>query len=65
MDFFNEIFGYLTDSKGLGFPMLICGGLLIILWLMKKTSKSWQKVDIKIERKKEDRNSFNTPYKLL
>jgi len=65
MDFFHEIFDYLTDPGGLGFPMLICGGLFIILWLMKKTSKGWKKVDTKIEKKKEDRDNFNIPYKPL
>jgi hypothetical protein len=65
MDTISQIYGYLTDPRGLGFPLLISAGLFLIIWLMNKTSKGWKKTDITIEKKKEDRNNFGTPFKPL
>lgn len=63
MDFLENIFNYLTDPSGLGFPMLISAGLLVILWLMNKTSKGWKKADTKIQENKESVRKTNLPYK--
>jgi hypothetical protein len=65
MDWLKDIFDYLTDPSGLGFPLLISVGLFIIIWLMNKTSKGWKKVDTKIEQKKDNWRDTNLPYKPL
>jgi hypothetical protein len=65
MDFIKNIFDYLTDPHGLGFPLLISAGLFIIIWLMNRTSKGWKKLDTKFEQKKEGRDTFGTPFKPL
>lgn len=65
MDTVRNIYDYLTDPSGLGFPLLISVGLFIIIWMMNKTTKGWKKTDTVIEKKKDDRNNFGTPFKPL
>jgi hypothetical protein len=65
MTYFQDAFSYLTDPGGLGFPILISSGLFIVIWLMNKSTKGWKKTDTIIEKKREDRNTYGTPFKPL
>lgn len=59
----NNVIAFLTNPQGIGFPILIGGGLAIILFLMNKTSKGWQKADSKIEKNKDAYRKNNLPLK--
>ena len=63
MDFLNEAVEYLTDPDGTGFPILISGGLGLILYLMRFTTKEQKKADETLEGKKERYHDTNIPFK--
>ena len=65
MDFLDDIFNYVTDPSGMGFPILIDAGLGIILYLMHFTTKEEKKAQASIDQKKDyDKyNNRNIPYK--
>jgi len=61
MPWLQNAIDFLTDSSGLGFPILMAAGLLIILWLMHQATKPPRPPVIK-PPKPGDRYK-NTPYK--
>ena len=63
MDFPADIIEFLTDSEGIGFPILIGAGLGIILLMMNFTSKEQRSSDTEIERKKDMYQGRHLPRK--
>lgn len=63
MDFLYDAVEYLTEPNGTGFPMLIAGGLGLILYLMSFTTKEQKKADDAIERKKDRYGETGIPFK--
>jgi len=63
MDFLYDAVDYLTDPNGTGFPMLIAGGLGLILYLMHFTTKEQKKSDQSLESKKDKYRDTDIPFK--
>ena len=63
MDFPADIIEFLTDSEGLGFPILIGAGLGIILLMMNFTTKEEKESTDEIERKKDMYQGRHLPRK--
>lgn len=63
MDFIPDIVDFLTDPSGTGFPLLIAGGLGLIMYLMNFTTKEQKKADEAIEGKKDKYRDTDIPFK--
>ena len=63
MSYLNNAIDFLTNPNGLGFPILIGGGLILILVLMKYSTKSNIRAAKKISATEEKLKNKNLPFK--
>lgn len=59
----ETLFDAATDPQGAGLPMVIGGGLAMILYLMNTTTKEWKKTEDKIAETKESQRKTGYPFK--
>jgi len=62
-DFFTTTVQFLTDPRGIGFPLLLIASLGVVLYLMNYTTKQDKKSMESIEKKKEGKEDMHIPHK--